>query len=122
MKISSFSPLVVSPKADELIALFEELGFEKQHTVEQVTESGVVNVTLKDANGNVMDVAAGVGMDRDLTLIRMNVDDFEEVFDYLLSKGFVNLGGDAKVESENAKSAMMISPSGFAFNLVQHKK
>ena len=32
MKITTFNPLIVSQNADEVIALFEELGFEKRHT------------------------------------------------------------------------------------------
>ena len=122
MKISSFNPLIVSSKGEELISLFEELGFEKQHTVEQVTESGVVNVDMKDAQGNQIDIALTKNVDRDLTLIRINVENFEEAFDFLTSRGFINMGGESRVESEHAKSAMMISPSGFAFNLCQHKK
>ena len=122
MKITSVNPLIVSPKGDEIVKLFEELGFVKQHTVEQVTESGVVDVNLKDSQGNRIDVATAKGMQQDLTLIRMNVDDFETAYEYLIGKGFVNHGGDSKVESESAKSAMMISPSGFAFDLCQHKK
>ena len=32
MKITTFNPLIVSQNADEIISLFEELGFEKRHT------------------------------------------------------------------------------------------
>ena len=32
MKITTFDPIIVSPKADELISVFEALGFEKRDT------------------------------------------------------------------------------------------
>ena len=31
MKITSFNPLIVSKQAEEIVALFEELGFKKRH-------------------------------------------------------------------------------------------
>ena len=31
MKITTFNPMILSPKADELIRFFEELGFEKEN-------------------------------------------------------------------------------------------
>jgi predicted RNA binding protein YcfA (HicA-like mRNA interferase family) len=31
MKITTFDPIIVSPKADDVIKVFEELGFEKTH-------------------------------------------------------------------------------------------
>ena len=32
MKITAFNPLIVSAHTDEIVALFEELGFEHAHT------------------------------------------------------------------------------------------
>ena len=31
MKITTFNPMILSPKAEDVIALFEELGFERRH-------------------------------------------------------------------------------------------
>ena len=59
---------------------------------------------------------------QDMTLIRMNVDDFEEAYNFLKSKGFVNPRGDNTVDTKTNKSAMLRSPSGFAFDLCQHIK
>ena len=39
MQITTFNPMILSPKADEVIALFEELGFEKHHTPVTQTET-----------------------------------------------------------------------------------
>lgn len=54
--------------------------------------------------------------------IRMNVDNFEEAYQLLLSHGFKNFYGDETVGTSSSKSAIMISPSGFVINLVQHIK
>lgn len=54
---------------------------------------------MKDANGFHIDVAGIPDLHRDLTLIRMNVDDFEEAYAYLLSKGFAQGGIHKKVDA-----------------------
>ena len=120
MKITSFSPLIVSNQADSVVQLFEELGFEKRHQQTELMETGLGDVTMKDANVNRVDVANSTMLPRDLTLIRMNVDDFDEAFAMLTARGFKQQG--QTVETLSSKSAMMVSPSGFAFDLCQHIK
>ena len=116
MKITTFNPLIVTKDADSVIGLFESLGFEKRHTI---TVNDGKGVRMKDANGNNVDVAKA-NVPQDMTLIRMNVDNFDEAYEMLISKGFRNSQGDKTVDSATNKSAMMISPSGFAFDLCQH--
>ena len=41
MKITSFNPLIVTKDAEPVIALFEDLGFEKRHTKEGITTGAV---------------------------------------------------------------------------------
>lgn len=118
MKITNFSTLIVSKDAENIIDLFEDLGFEKRH--ENNPAETIVNTTMKDAAGHQVDVAK-VNSPQDRTLIRMNVDDFEEAFEFLKSKGFTNPSGRV-IETETSKSAMLVSPSGFAFDLCQHLK
>ena len=52
----------------------------------------------------------------------IGVDDIDEAYQMLTERGFKNFYGDKAVEMKRAKSAMMISPSGFAINLIQHIK
>ncbi|MBR4599802.1 MAG: hypothetical protein IKO39_07125 [Treponema sp.] len=123
MKITTFNPMILSKNAGDLIKLFEELGFKKTHEPTVETGKGSVTSTrLKDANGFHIDIAGVQSMEKDMTVIRMNVDDFDEGFKMLSEKGFVHNGGGKPVESESNKSALMISPSGFAFDLCQHIK
>ena len=59
---------------------------------------------------------------RDLVVIRMNVDNFDEAYEFLTARGFKNFYGDKTVDRKSSQSAIMISPSGFAINLIQHIK
>ena len=78
---------------------------------------------MKDAGGFYLDISQpGVEFPRDVTAIRMNVDDFGVAYQLLLAHGFKNFYGDDTVATKSSKSAPMISPSGFAIILIQHIK
>lgn len=123
MKITTFNPMILSPKADEVIKLFEDLGFEKKHApIVEVGTSQIKSTRMKNADGFHIDIADVKSMPQDRTIIRMNVDNFDEAFEMLTAKGFTHAGGEQAVETESNKSALMTSPSGFAFDLCQHIK
>ena len=124
MKITSFNPLIVTRDAETVIKLFEELGFERQHRIEATENNGtdIVSVRMQHANGFYVDVAQAP-VAQDLSLIRMNVDDFSESLAFLTERGFRNVKGtDETLDTRTNKSAMIKSPSGFAFDLCQHIK
>ncbi len=121
MKFTSFNPLIVTCKGEETVKLFEALGFEKRHTNRDVGGKGITNYTMKDPNGFKVDVADSPNTKQDITLIRMNVDDFDEAYKFLTDKGFRNISGEI-VETKSSRSAMMVSPSGYAFDLCHHIK
>ena len=120
MKITAFNPLIVTNESESAIKLFEELGFERKHskTIE-VSENDITSVRMKDSNGFHVDVSK-VPVPKDMTFIRMNVDDFEEAKAILVKHGFVNQNAGKTVESSSSRSEFMVSPSGFAINLVKH--
>ena len=122
MKITSFNPLIVTKNADQTVKLFEELGFVRRHHGHAVNTEGkdVSGIRLKDANGFYVDVSQSDAVEQDLTLIRINVDDFDEAYDMLIAKGFRNEKGF--VETKSNKNAALISPSGFQIHLVHHIK
>ena len=124
MKFTSFNPLIVTKDAAPVIELFESLGFERRHTLEaQVSdEIDSLNVRMKNAEGFYVDVSQVESVPRDMTLIRMNVDNFDEAYAFLTARGFRNPQGDHTVDTKSNRSAMLISPSGFAFDLCQHIK
>jgi hypothetical protein len=74
---------------------------------------------MKNADGFSVIVAQVDELPQDLTTIQMNVRDFDEAFGFLIARGFKNISGKI-VESPTNKSAMMTSPSGYAFDLCQH--
>ena len=122
MKITGFNPLIVTKDAEAAIKMFEELGFERRHSLDANTgTTDFTSVRMKNAEGFYVDIA-NLPVEQDLTLIRMNVDDFDEAYQYLLSKGFSNPRGGQTVDTKTNKSCMMKSPSGFAFDLCQHIK
>ena len=123
MKITSFNPLIVTQDAEPIIKLFEELGFAKRHNIEANTGTTDFNsVRMKGLNGFYVDVANVPTVPQDITLIRMNVDNFAEAYAFLTAKGFVTPRGDQTVDTKTNKSCMMKSPSGFAFDLCEHIK
>lgn len=124
MKITAFNPLIVTKNASATIALFEALGFERRHSIDaKAGTQDFTSVRMKDANGFYVDIAEvpETSLPQDLTLIRMNVDNFEEAYEFLISKGFTNPSGRT-VDTKTNKSCRMISPSGFSFDLCQHIK
>jgi adenylate cyclase class IV len=129
MKITTFNPMIVTKKPDEAIALFEALGFERHHHKNDETEGSeqglaFATVRMKDANGFYVDVCTANTdrIERDLSLIRMNVDDFDEAAEMLKKNGF----RESKVVPQNytptSKYAFFISPSGFMTDLIKHIK
>ena len=118
MKITSFNPLIITNDIDRNVRLFETLGFGIAH--KQNPEKGIYNFTMKNADGFKVDIAKA-DVEQDTTIIRMNVPDFDEALTKLKMEGFIIKGGHV-VETESSKSAMVVSPSGFAFDLCQHKK
>ena len=122
MKITGFQPLIVSPEAEKLISLFEELGFEQRHEKTGINDKEISNVSMKDANGFRVDVTKGATVPKDLTAIRMNVDDFSEAYELLVKHGFKNAQGYRLTQTSSFTDTLMVSPSGFGIVLSQHIK
>ena len=121
MKITSFNPVIVSTNAENVIKLFEDLGFEKHHApVIETGDGDISGIRMKDANGNYVDVADPASIPRDTTYIRMNVDKFEEAYDILTEHGFRNTRGEVAIQTDSAKAATMVSPSGLTIILIEH--
>ena len=124
MKITTFNPQIITKDADGLARLFEELGFERRHTKQEIGELGVTGIRMRDANGFYLDISQpdALPAEHDLVVMRMNVDDFDEGYQMLLAHGFKNFYGDGEVHTPSSRSAVMISPTGFAINLIEHIK
>ena len=123
MKITTFNPQIMTRDAESVVELFEKLGFERRHVKEGIGDLAVTGIRMKSADGSYLDISqSGIMPEHDLTAIRMNVDDFDEAYELLASNGFENVYGDQVVENPTSRSAVMVSPSGYAINLVHHIK
>ena len=122
MKITGFNPSILTSKPDELIPLFEDLGFEKSHS--DHAAEGIVqgSARMKYADFR-LDITSTDRFPQDKTLIRMNVDDMEEAYHLLLDHGFCNAMGDGvMIEAEHFRGAHLVSPSGFEIMVMQHRR
>lgn len=124
MKITGMNPVIASNKAEEVVKLFEALGFEKRHTPVVTSAMGTAAVTrMKHENGYHVDILAPDRVfPQDMTAIRINVDDFDEAYELLTARGFEIAPGDDIVDLGFAKTVIMVSPSGFMISLMQHIK
>ena len=121
MQITTFNPQIITKDAEAVVQLFETLGFQRRHTKEDIGELDVTGIRMKDANGFYLDISQSDHLPVDcIQAIRMNVDDFNEACRLLTDRGFKNFYGDRVVENPSSRSAMMIAPTGFIVNLVQH--
>ena len=123
MKITTFNPQIITNNADELVELFEMLGFEKTHTKKAIGEHDALAIVMKNDTGFKIDISQpDFKLPQDVTSIRINVDNFDEAYEMFISRGFENFYGDHAVMTPSSKSAVLRSPSGFAVNLVEHIK
>jgi len=121
MKITTFNPMIVSPKGDDIVALFEALGFEKRHEVINVDGHDTTSIRMKNADGFCVDVASASMLPQDMPMIRMNVDNFDEAYELLKANGFSAPTGNV-YESKTSKTLRLQSPSGFCIVLIEHLK
>lgn len=122
MKITGFCPLIVTKNAEAAMKVFEDLGFERQHTKTDIEGGANTNYAMKDANGNRISIASSETIPQDLTAININVDNFQEAYDFLLAHGFVNPRGDKVTDTSSSKATLLFAPSGFAVNISEHIK
>jgi predicted enzyme related to lactoylglutathione lyase len=123
MKITTFNPMIVTKNAEDVIKLFEDLGFEKRHAPTVDIGSAMATSTrMKNADGFCVDVADVETVPQDFAMIRMNVDDFDEAYELLTARGFTIVQGGKVTDSGSSKSAMMVSPSGFSIVIAEHIK
>ena len=123
MKITSFNPQIFTTDMEPVIKLFEGLGFERRHKTEGIGALDVTGVRMVSGDGFALDISQnGVLTHGDMVGIRMNVDNFEEAYQLLTDRGFRNIYGSNHIEMPDRKSAILVSPTGFGINLVEHIK
>ena len=122
MKITTFNPLIISKDPEPTIKLFEELGFERRHTKEGIGDDSVTDVRMKHPGGFYVDISSGDG---EYSMIRMNVDDFDETIEFLLSRGFRKPKHEVAsktIDTGSSKFTVMVSPTGTIMAISEHFK
>ena len=122
MKIPGFCPLIVTKTPEAVISVFEALGFEKRHTKKDIEGGDNINYAMKDSNGNRINIASSNTLPRDLPAISINVDNFQEAYDFFLARGFVNSRRDKVTETSSSRATLLFAPSGFAVSITEHLK
>ena len=122
MIITGFRPLIVTKDAEAVKSVFEDLGFERIHTKTDIEGGQNTNFAMKDANGNCINIASSEHVPQDLMSIAINVDDFDEAYEFFTSRGFINTRGDKVTRTSSSVDTFLISPSGVAITLSQHIK
>ncbi len=77
---------------------------------------------MKSENGFYVDVARGDG---EWTMIRMNVDSFDEAIQFLLDHGFrkpKHERASQTIDTGSSKFTIMVGPSGYLLEVSQHIK
>ena len=125
MKITTFNPQIIAKDAEPIVKFFEELGFEKKHAKSDFEDVNVIGYRLSNADGFKLDISQTdnpmLPVDA-MVSIRMNVDNFDEVYELLTARGFKNIYGDKPVAAASSRSAIMIASSGFSINIAEHIK
>ena len=122
MIITGFHPLIVTKDQESVVKVFEALGFERRHKKTDIEGGANAAVAMKDANGNRISIASSDTMERDLTGITINVDNFQEAYDFFIGKGFIDPRGGKVTDTSSSRATMLFAPSGFAVTISEHLK
>jgi hypothetical protein len=120
MKITGFCPIIVTKDQESAVKTFEALGFERRHTKTDIEGGANAAIVMKDANGNRVNVASSGKVPQDLTGILINVDNFQEAYDFFIGKGFIDPRGDKTTVTSSDQATMLFAPSGFAVTISEH--
>ena len=122
MKITTFNPSIVTKDAEAVIKLFENLGFKQSHNKAENADVAFSAHRMKNADGFHVDVVEVPVIPQTYTTIRINVDNYEEAYELLMSKGFREARGFAPSTTASSKYAYLVSPTGFIVDICEHIK
>ena len=120
MKITAFNPMILTKNAEETIAIFEALGFEKRHTKTGINDKDISAIDMKNPDGFRISIVKAEMIPQDFVSIRMNVRYLDETIKTLEEKGFKNAQGAKITDTGSSKATMMVSPSGFSISVAEH--
>lgn len=122
MKITTFNPSIITKDAATVIALFEELGFQQTHNKAENVDIDFSAHRMKNEGGFHVDVVEVPTIPRTYTAIRINVDNFEEAYDFFMSKGFRESKFAPPSTTASSKYAYLVSSNGVIIDVCEHIK
>ena len=122
MKITTFNPAIITKEAAPIIKLFEELGFQQTHNKAENTDVDFSAHRMKNEGGFHVDVVEVPVIPQTYTCIRINVDNYEEAYEFFMSRGFRESRGFSPSTTKSSKYAYLVSPSGFIIDIIEHIK
>ena len=120
MQITGFCPTIVTKDQESAVKVFEALGFERRHKKTDIEGGANEAIAMKDANGNRISIASTSKDRADITAIQINVDNFQEAYDFFLGKGFIDPRGSKITVTSSDQATMLFSPSGFPVVISEH--
>ena len=120
MKITTFNPQIIIKDPEPVIRLFEALGFRQTHNKAENDDVEFSAHRMKDENGFHVDIVEVPSIPREVTTIRINVDNFEEAYAFFMSKGYHESKGFAPSTTASSKYAYLVSPTGTIIGICQH--
>ena len=130
MKITGFNTQIITKDPEAVIALFEALGFERNHNKKGDDEFSFSSVNMKrmkdgsDTEAFRVDIISAPSnpLDRDLTCIRINVDDFEAGCELMKSMGARTSNAFGTNSTPSSKYQYFVMPSGMIVDICHHIK
>ena len=122
MKITTFNPSIITKDAGPDIEVFEALGFRETHNKAENMDVEFSAHRMKDENGFHVDVVEVPVIPQTYPAIRINVDNYDEAYEFFMSKGFREAKGFAPGTTASSKYAYLVAPTGFIIDLCQHIK
>ena len=122
MKITTVNPAIITNDPEPVLKLFEDLGFKQTHNKAENVDVEFSAHRMKDENGFHVDVVEVPVIPQTYTVIRINVDDYDEAMEFFMSKGFRESRGFAPSTTKSSKYAYLVSPTGTIIDVCQHIK
>lgn len=122
MKITTFNPSIITKEAGPAMEVFEALGFQQTHNKAENVDVEFSAHRMKNEGGFHVDVVEVPVIPQTYTAIRINVDSFEEAYEFFMSHGFREAKGFAPSTTASSKYAYLVAPSGFIVDVCEHVK
>ena len=120
MEITGFCPIIVTKDQESAVKTFEDLGFERKHKKTDIEGGANIGIAMKDKDGNRITIASASKDRPDITGIQINVDNFQEAYDFFIGHGFTDPRGSKTTVTSSDQATLLFAPTGFAVIISEH--